>query len=137
VWGLECVGEGRVGVEMDVRVNLPHEMNFRALFGANVVTQPSKFGGNEPLVLYRAGPGASQQEELGVRTGSWTGPPRGKRAPRVGISSPVFGVRAYLGFGIRVAVPHGKLLEKMRPDRQRDAQLVREHLRGNRQNGRL
>ena len=29
-----------------------------------------------------------------VRTGSWTGPPRGKRAPRVGISSTVFGVRA-------------------------------------------
>jgi len=31
---------------------------------------------------------------LCVRPGSWTGPPRGKRAPRVGISSPVFGVRA-------------------------------------------
>jgi len=30
----------------------------------------------------------------GVRTGSWTGPPRGKRAPRIGISSTVFGVRA-------------------------------------------
>jgi len=28
-----------------------------------------------------------------VRTGSWTGPPRGERAPRVGISSTVFGVR--------------------------------------------
>ena len=28
-----------------------------------------------------------------VRTGSWTGPPLGKRAPRVGISSTVFGVR--------------------------------------------
>ena len=28
-----------------------------------------------------------------VRTGSWTGPPRGKRASRVGISSTVFGVR--------------------------------------------
>ena len=27
-----------------------------------------------------------------VRTGSWTGPPRGKRAPRVGISSTIFGV---------------------------------------------
>ena len=34
-------------------------------------------------------------EEVGgertVRTGSWTGPPRGKRAPRVGMSSAVFG----------------------------------------------
>jgi len=29
-----------------------------------------------------------------VRTGSWAGPPRGKKAPRVGISSTVFGVRA-------------------------------------------
>ena len=29
----------------------------------------------------------------GVRTGSWTGPPRGKRAPRVRVSSTVFGVR--------------------------------------------
>ena len=29
-----------------------------------------------------------------VRTGSWTGPPRGKRAPRIEISSTVFGVRA-------------------------------------------
>jgi len=28
-----------------------------------------------------------------VRTGSWTGPPRGERAPRTGISSTVFGVR--------------------------------------------
>ena len=28
-----------------------------------------------------------------MRTGSWTGPPRGKRASRVGISSTVFGVR--------------------------------------------
>ena len=28
-----------------------------------------------------------------VRTRSWTSPPRGKRAPRVGISSAVFGVR--------------------------------------------
>ena len=31
-----------------------------------------------------------------LRTGSWTGPPRGKRAPRVGISSTVFGVRSCL-----------------------------------------
>ena len=29
---------------------------------------------------------------VGVRTGSWAGPPRGERAPRVGISSTVFGV---------------------------------------------
>ena len=29
-----------------------------------------------------------------MRTGSWTGPPRGERAPRVEISSTVFGVRA-------------------------------------------
>ena len=28
-----------------------------------------------------------------MRTGSWTGPPRGERAPRVGTSSTVFGVR--------------------------------------------
>ena len=31
-----------------------------------------------------------------VRTGSGTGPPRGKRAPRVGIISTVFGVMAYI-----------------------------------------
>jgi len=38
----------------------------------------------------------TQQPELAssVRTGSWTGPPRGKRAPRIEISSIVFGVRA-------------------------------------------
>ena len=30
-----------------------------------------------------------------MRAGSWMGPPRGKRAPRIGISSTVFGVRAY------------------------------------------
>jgi len=29
----------------------------------------------------------------GVGTGSWTGPPRGKRTPRVEISSTIFGVR--------------------------------------------
>ena len=29
-----------------------------------------------------------------LRAGSWTGPPRGERAPRAGISSTVFGVRA-------------------------------------------
>ena len=29
---------------------------------------------------------------LRVRTGSWTGPPEGERAPRVGIGSTVFGV---------------------------------------------
>ena len=32
--------------------------------------------------------------EVSVRTGSWTGPPRGKGAPRVEISQTVFGVRA-------------------------------------------
>ena len=36
----------------------------------------------------------SRQTMLHVRTGSWTGPSRGKGAPRVGISSTVFGVRA-------------------------------------------
>ena len=36
-----------------------------------------------------------------VRTGSWTGPPRGKRAPRIGISSTVFGVR-----GVRALRDH-------------------------------
>ena len=31
---------------------------------------------------------------LTIRTGSWMGPPRGGRAPRVGIGSTEFGVRA-------------------------------------------
>jgi hypothetical protein len=31
----------------------------------------------------------------GVKTRSWTGPPRGERAPRVGIKLTVFGERAY------------------------------------------
>ena len=35
------------------RVNLPLAMNFRVLCGANLVTQPSKFGGNESHVLHR------------------------------------------------------------------------------------
>jgi len=30
-----------------------------------------------------------------VKTGSWTGPPRENRAPKVGMSSTAFGVRAY------------------------------------------
>ena len=30
-----------------------------------------------------------------VRTGSWTGPPRGKRAPRVGVISTVFETDEY------------------------------------------
>ena len=34
-----------------------------------------------------------------MRTGSWTGPPREERAPRVGNSLTVFGVRAYHGRG--------------------------------------
>ena len=39
--------------------------------------------------------GGKDSEEGGfVRTRSWTGPPREKKAPRVGISSTVFGVRA-------------------------------------------
>jgi len=37
-----------------------------------------------------------------MRTGSWMGPPRGKRALRVGNSSTVFGVRAH---GLRDPVP--------------------------------
>ena len=40
-----------------------------------------------------AGRLASGPKGRWVRTGSWTGPPREKRAPRVGISSTVFGVR--------------------------------------------
>jgi len=46
--------------------------------------------------------------EGAVRTGSWTGPPRGKGVPRVGISSTVFGVStprcglSGVGFGIEV-----------------------------------
>ena len=52
------------------------------------------------LLLVR-GPLPHQRErhlysrKRGVRTGSWTVPPRGKWAPRVGISSTVFGVRAH------------------------------------------
>ena len=38
--------------------------------------------------------GCTQHSAHSVRTGSWTGPPRGKKAPRVGMSSTVFGVRA-------------------------------------------
>ena len=34
------------------------------------------------------------QESEGVRTGSWTGPPRGERAPRARMSSLIFGVKA-------------------------------------------
>ena len=34
-----------------------------------------------------------------MRTRSWTSPPRGKRAPRVGISSTLFGVRGVRGGG--------------------------------------
>ena len=33
----------------------------------------------------------------GARTGSWTGPPRGERAPRVGISSTVSTLEATQG----------------------------------------
>jgi len=36
-----------------------------------------------------------------VRTGSWTGPHRGERAPRVGISSTVFGVRGVRALMVR------------------------------------
>jgi len=35
-----------------------------SLWCANLVTQPSKVGGDEPLVLHRVGPGASQQDCL-------------------------------------------------------------------------
>ena len=50
------------------------------------------------IYLPRAGAGCraprpSTCPRVCVRTGSWTGPPRGKRAPRVAISSTVFGVR--------------------------------------------
>jgi len=38
-----------------------------------------------------------QNLRICVRTGSWKGPPRGKKAPRVGISSSVFGVREESG----------------------------------------
>ena len=34
-------------------VNLPHAVYFRALYGANLVTLPSKFGRNETLALHR------------------------------------------------------------------------------------
>jgi len=33
--------------------NLPHASNLRAFRGANLVTLPSKFGGNEPFVQLR------------------------------------------------------------------------------------
>ena len=42
---------------------------------------------------FRVQGAGTRDEESAVRTGSWTGPPRGKTAPRVGISSTVFGVR--------------------------------------------
>ena len=42
------------------------------------------------------------KNRVGVRTGSGTGPPQGKRAPWVGISSTVFGVR-----GVRADIFRG------------------------------
>ena len=42
---------------------------------------------------------ASDQLRLAVRTGSWTGPARWKRAPRVGMSSTVFGMRTFRPYG--------------------------------------
>ena len=48
------------------------------------------------LRVWCLGGGGSVVGTLGVRTGSWTGPPRGERAPRLGISSTVFGVRVIM-----------------------------------------
>jgi len=46
----------------------------------------------------------------GVRTGSWTGPPQGKRAARVGVSSTVFGVRgASVGAAGHILARHPQL----------------------------
>jgi len=53
--------------------------------------------------------------EEGVRTGSWTGPPRGGR---VGISWTVFGVRADLGIrdlGLDAVFPVGGVEEERPP----------------------
>ena len=49
-------------------------------------SQPNFGVPHHPAVLHTAAPCV-------VRTGSWTGPPRGKKAPRVGITSTVSGVR--------------------------------------------
>ena len=45
-----------------------------------------------------------------MRTGSWTGPPRGERAPKVGISPTVFGVRVVTEEGAyKVSAVIGKI----------------------------
>ena len=36
-----------------IKVNLPHAINLRGVYGANVVTRPFRFRGNEILVLHR------------------------------------------------------------------------------------
>ena len=62
----------------------PQEMGCRARIGTRVGARRRRAARDELAVMWRP---------CG-RTGSWTGPPRGERAPRVGISSTVFGVRA-------------------------------------------
>ena len=58
-----------------------------------------------------------------MRTGSWTGPPRGKRAPRVGISSTVFGVR--LGPGPHTTDTVSELPTASPPGPYRGTSLIR------------
>ena len=50
-----------------------------------------------------------------MRTGSWTGPPRGQRSPRVGTSSTVFRVRGLLLYaGEEVEVWVARKISKVR-----------------------
>jgi len=55
----------RWSASLSSKVNSPHAINLRAFRGANLVTLPSKFGGNEPLVLYRVAstPGSTAASE--------------------------------------------------------------------------
>jgi len=67
----------------------PDAITFEAVCGANMVTRPPNFGGLETLAAHRVAcltwvHGLFSIQLAGfVRTGCWTGPPRGERAPRV------------------------------------------------------
>ena len=52
-WNLVGGDSTRWSTTLSSKVNLPHAINFRALCGAYLVTRPSKFGGNETLIINR------------------------------------------------------------------------------------
>jgi len=87
---LEVVGGAMLPAEARLR---PH-VAIRRLSGAALESGRVEFAElvhQVHLPCLRVSPAHAK---AGVRTGSWTGPPRGNRAPRVEISSTVFGVRA-------------------------------------------